>query len=188
MHCLAHNIACIHARVLPAVHLQPAARLPRRQRRLVAAAASAEAAPRRVVVTGQGVVSSLGNSPDEFYNNLLAGKSGIGLIEGWDTCEGVARSACLPAWPALSCCRACIIAQRSATCAELCWLQVRGARQPFIPALSLLAASCPTAADRFVGGLLPPINALLLCCPACLPPACSRVQHKVCGAGEGAGL
>ena len=45
------------------------------------------ALPRRVVVTGQGVVTSLGNTPDEFYNNLLAGKSGISLIEGWDTGE-----------------------------------------------------------------------------------------------------
>jgi 3-oxoacyl-(acyl-carrier-protein) synthase len=58
-----------------------------------------------VVVTGQGVVSSLGNSPDEFYNNLLAGKSGIGLIEGWDTCECVARLlACLPCLPGLHFC------------------------------------------------------------------------------------
>lgn len=37
------------------------------------------------MVTGQGVVSSLGHSADEFYNNLLAGKSGISMIEGWDT-------------------------------------------------------------------------------------------------------
>lgn len=38
-------------------------------------------------MTGQGVVSSLGHSPDEFYANLLAGQSGISLIEGWDTSE-----------------------------------------------------------------------------------------------------
>ncbi len=67
--------------------LRPAAaRLPRRQRRVAAAAAAADAKPqRRVVVTGQGVVTSLGHTPDEFYNNLLAGKSGISMIEGWDT-------------------------------------------------------------------------------------------------------
>lgn len=66
---------------------RPAALLPRRQRRAsaVAAAAATEAPPRRVVVTGQGVVSSLGHDPDEFYNNLLAGKSGVSMIEGWDT-------------------------------------------------------------------------------------------------------
>ncbi len=37
--------------------------------------------PRRVVITGMGVVSSLGHDHDEFYNNLLAGKSGISMIE-----------------------------------------------------------------------------------------------------------
>ena len=37
-------------------------------------------APRRVVVTGHGVVSSLWHDPQEFYQNLLAGKSGISLI------------------------------------------------------------------------------------------------------------
>ena len=36
-------------------------------------------------MTGQGVVTSLGHTPEEFYNNLLAGKSGISMIEGWDT-------------------------------------------------------------------------------------------------------
>lgn len=38
-----------------------------------------------VVVTGMGVVSPLGNSPDELWNNLLAGKSGITQIERFDT-------------------------------------------------------------------------------------------------------
>ena len=41
-------------------------------------------APRRVVITGHGVVSSLGHTSDEFYGNLLAGKSGISLIESFD--------------------------------------------------------------------------------------------------------
>lgn len=40
--------------------------------------------PRRVVVTGMGVVSCLGHDPDTFYNNLLAGKSGISEIESFD--------------------------------------------------------------------------------------------------------
>lgn len=40
-----------------------------------------EGSKRRVVVTGMGVVSSLGHEHDEFYNNLLAGKSGVSLIE-----------------------------------------------------------------------------------------------------------
>lgn len=38
-----------------------------------------------VVVTGMGVVSSLGNSPEELFSNLLAGRSGISLIERFDT-------------------------------------------------------------------------------------------------------
>lgn len=42
---------------------------------------------RRVVVTGQGVVTSLGHDPDEFYNNLLAGVSGITQIQGFDTTD-----------------------------------------------------------------------------------------------------
>jgi 3-oxoacyl-(acyl-carrier-protein) synthase len=34
----------------------------------------------RVVVTGMGVVSPLGNDVDIFRENLLAGRSGIGLL------------------------------------------------------------------------------------------------------------
>jgi 3-oxoacyl-[acyl-carrier-protein] synthase II len=40
---------------------------------------------RRVVVTGLGVVSSLGIGWPEFWKNLLAGKSGISKIEAFDT-------------------------------------------------------------------------------------------------------
>lgn len=39
----------------------------------------------RVVVTGLGVVSSLGIGWQDFWDNLLAGKSGISEIEGFDT-------------------------------------------------------------------------------------------------------
>ncbi|KAI3846780.1 hypothetical protein MKX03_028296 [Papaver bracteatum] len=39
---------------------------------------------RRVVVTGMSVVTPLGHEPDEFYNNLLEGFSGIRDIEGFD--------------------------------------------------------------------------------------------------------
>ena len=42
------------------------------------------AAAQRVVVTGLGVVSPLGNSLEEFSDNLLAGKSGAGKIESFD--------------------------------------------------------------------------------------------------------
>lgn len=67
-----------------------------------AAAADGVAPKRRIVVTGQGVVTSLGQSVEEFYNKLLAGTSGITEIEGFDTsamglglvgrlCPGVGR-------------------------------------------------------------------------------------------------
>ena len=39
---------------------------------------------RRVVVTGMGVVSCLGHDPTTFYDNLLAGTSGISEIQGFD--------------------------------------------------------------------------------------------------------
>lgn len=40
---------------------------------------------RRVVVTGLSAITPIGNSKDEFWNNLIAGKSGIGLISQFDT-------------------------------------------------------------------------------------------------------
>ncbi|MFC1709669.1 beta-ketoacyl-[acyl-carrier-protein] synthase family protein [Candidatus Omnitrophota bacterium] len=40
---------------------------------------------RRVVVTGLGVVSSIGIGKDEFWKNLIKGKSGISKIESFDT-------------------------------------------------------------------------------------------------------
>ncbi len=39
---------------------------------------------RRVVITGLGVVTSLGESGDQMFDNLCAGKSGISLITRWD--------------------------------------------------------------------------------------------------------
>ncbi|MBW5444611.1 beta-ketoacyl-ACP synthase II [Cohnella sp. CFH 77786] len=41
----------------------------------------------RVVVTGMGVVTSLGTEISEFWNNLIEGKSGISRIEAFDTEE-----------------------------------------------------------------------------------------------------
>jgi len=38
-----------------------------------------------VVITGMGCVTDLGNTPDELWNNLLAGKSGIAVIDRFDT-------------------------------------------------------------------------------------------------------
>jgi len=42
------------------------------------------AVERRVVVTGMGVISPIGNSVDEFWESLVNGKSGIGLITRFD--------------------------------------------------------------------------------------------------------
>ncbi|XID95184.1 beta-ketoacyl-ACP synthase II [Paenibacillaceae bacterium WGS1546] len=41
----------------------------------------------RVVVTGMGVVTSLGTDLPAFWNNLLEGKSGVSLIEAFDTTD-----------------------------------------------------------------------------------------------------
>jgi 3-oxoacyl-[acyl-carrier-protein] synthase II len=40
---------------------------------------------RRVVITGLGVVSPLGNSKEDFWKNLVSGKSGIRRIQSMDT-------------------------------------------------------------------------------------------------------
>ena len=42
---------------------------------------------RRVVITGLGVISSIGIGWEQFWKNLIAGKSGISRIEAFDTSE-----------------------------------------------------------------------------------------------------
>ena len=42
---------------------------------------------RRVVVTGMGVVSSIGIGKDDFWENLIAGRSGIREVERFDTSQ-----------------------------------------------------------------------------------------------------
>ncbi|MCE3043755.1 MULTISPECIES: beta-ketoacyl-ACP synthase II [Legionella] len=42
---------------------------------------------RRVVVTGMGMVTPVGLNVEETWQNILAGKSGVGLVEGFDTAE-----------------------------------------------------------------------------------------------------
>ncbi|KLU64679.1 3-oxoacyl-[acyl-carrier-protein] synthase 2 [Desulfosporosinus acididurans] len=39
----------------------------------------------RAVITGMGVISPVGNQLEEFWNNLIGGKSGIGLLTRFDT-------------------------------------------------------------------------------------------------------
>ena len=42
---------------------------------------------RRVVVTGLGVISALGLDVDTFWTNIINGKSGVSLVESFDTTE-----------------------------------------------------------------------------------------------------
>src|SRR4051812_36925329 len=46
---------------------------------------------RRVVITGLGVVTSLGETVDEYWDGLTAAKSGIGPITRWDPSKYTAR-------------------------------------------------------------------------------------------------
>lgn len=48
---------------------------------------------RRVVVTGMGVLTSLGSELEQFWGNLLEGKSGVSLIEAFDVSEFPTRIA-----------------------------------------------------------------------------------------------
>ncbi|WP_267238286.1 beta-ketoacyl synthase N-terminal-like domain-containing protein, partial [Paenibacillus polymyxa] len=41
----------------------------------------------RVVITGMGVITSLGQDLNTLWDNLMAGKSGISKIEAFDTSE-----------------------------------------------------------------------------------------------------
>lgn len=49
---------------------------------------------KRVVVTGLGAVTPLGNTVTEFWNNLIEGKSGAALIRKFDTSKFKVRFAC----------------------------------------------------------------------------------------------
>lgn len=69
-------------------------------RRLGPVCASVAVAPRqktdpkkRVVITGMGLVSVFGNNVDEYYETLLEGVSGIGLIDRFDASKFPTRFA-----------------------------------------------------------------------------------------------
>ena len=49
---------------------------------------------RRVVITGLGAITPLGNSVGEFWANLVAGKSGAGPITKFDPSKFKTRFAC----------------------------------------------------------------------------------------------
>mmetsp|Transcript_7932 Transcript_7932/g.23402 ORF Transcript_7932/g.23402 Transcript_7932/m.23402 type:complete len:485 (+) Transcript_7932:240-1694(+) len=72
------------------VRQRPQLRQPGRRLQVMAATAAgggsnARGQRRRVVITGLGVTSSVGNEVDTFYDSLLAGTSGVSRIEGFDT-------------------------------------------------------------------------------------------------------
>ncbi len=50
-------------------------------------------AKKRIVVTGMGVVSCFGNDVDHFYDQLLAGKSGVRPIESFPCADYPTRFA-----------------------------------------------------------------------------------------------
>ena len=47
--------------------------------------ASTQASPRRVVITGLGLICGVGNTAPEVWRQLLAGASGMAPIQGFDT-------------------------------------------------------------------------------------------------------
>src|SRR3982751_3240693 len=49
---------------------------------------------KRVVVTGMGAITPLGNSVTEFWSNILAGKSGAGAITKFDSSKFKTQFAC----------------------------------------------------------------------------------------------
>jgi len=49
---------------------------------------------KRVVITGMGVVTPLGNTINEFWNNIVAGKSGAGLLTKYDTTKYKTKFGC----------------------------------------------------------------------------------------------
>jgi len=50
--------------------------------------------PKRVVVTRLGALTPLGNTAQEFWNNLIAGKSGAAPITRFDTTKFKTKFAC----------------------------------------------------------------------------------------------
>lgn len=111
------------------------------------------------MVTGQGVVSSLGHNPDEFYMNLLAGKSGISMIDGWDTGGGC------------------------------CWADWGAAQQGnlVVPIARLCAGMQSFLSDGPACMMRHALDTAVVKLPACRG-CCRGLQHSFCGADQEPGL
>ncbi|KAG2427592.1 hypothetical protein HXX76_012246 [Chlamydomonas incerta] len=70
-----------------------AARKPARASVSVRASAAKRDPKQRIVITGIGICSVHGNDPDTFYQKLLNGESGVGLIDRFDASEFPTRFA-----------------------------------------------------------------------------------------------
>ena len=72
----------------------PAAVQHGRRSLVVRASVTREKDPKkRIVITGMGLASVFGNDPDLFYEKLLAGTSGISMIDRFDTSDYPTRFA-----------------------------------------------------------------------------------------------
>ena len=150
---------------------------------MAAAAAAADGKPqRRVVVTGQGVVTSLGHTPEEFYNNLLAGKSGIGMIEGWDT--GAEAGPCVTlGLPRLPVCMLQLTAMVTQNAVSVAGLLIR--TDPAQQHVGSQAGDAMQSCSRPQLDGPPPLLRLNVRLRTSQFACCSGVQHSVCGTDQG---
>ncbi|HQP91352.1 MAG TPA: beta-ketoacyl-[acyl-carrier-protein] synthase family protein [Candidatus Omnitrophota bacterium] len=111
---------------------------------------------KRVVITGLGVISPIGNGKDVFWKNLISGKNGIGKIESFDTtafktCLGGEVKDFLPSLyikkvKIPSCCR---LSQLAVSAANLAYLDSALSGASFDPARTGVICSSATADSSF---------------------------------------
>ena len=88
------SFAGLRARRSSVAARAPAAAPHGRRSLVVRASVTREKDPKkRIVITGMGLASVFGNDPDVFYDKLLAGTSGISMIDRFDTSDYPTRFA-----------------------------------------------------------------------------------------------